>query len=75
MRRTFNVVMRIFSTLLGLLAIFMGSVWAMQGLGIGPEAILRGFMVNDFRWTIYGVILALFGLGQVIWSNSRQTTG
>lgn len=73
MRRAFNIVMRIFSSLLGLLAIFMGSVWAMQGLGVGPEAILQGFMVNDFRWTVYGVILVLFGLGQVIWSNMRQT--
>jgi hypothetical protein len=72
MRGLFNVVMRIVSSLLGLFMIFMGSIWAMQGLGVGPEAIMRGFMVNDFHWTIYGAILALFGIGQVVWSNTRQ---
>jgi hypothetical protein len=75
MRRTFDIVMRIFSSLLGLLAIFMGVIWAMQGLGVGPAAILQGFMVNDFHWTIYGALLVLFGLGQVVWSNTRQPAG
>ena len=73
MRSAFNVVMRIVSTLLGLVLILMGSVWMMQGLGVGPRAIMRGFMVNDIHWTVYGAILAAFGLGQVIWSNTRQT--
>jgi hypothetical protein len=68
----FNVVMRIFSTLLGLLVILMGSIWTMQGLHVGPAAIMRGFMVSDWHWTLYGVIFALFGIGQVIWSNTRQ---
>lgn len=74
MRNLFNVVMRIVSTLLGLLMIFMGAIWMMQGLGVGPRAILQGFMVNNIQWTFYGAILALLGIGQVIWSNSRQTT-
>jgi hypothetical protein len=71
MRSLFNVVMRIVSSLLGLLMIAMGGVWAMQGLNIGPDAILQGFMVGDVSWTIYGVVLALFGIGQVVWSNIR----
>ena len=73
MLSAFNIVMRIFSTLLGLLVILMGSIWAMQGLHIGPAAIMRGFMVSDWHWTLYGVIFALFGVGQVAWSNMRQT--
>ena len=72
MRALFNGVMRIVSTLLGLLMIFMGSVWMMQGLGVGPAAIMRGFMVGDLHWTLYGAILALVGIGQVVWSNSRR---
>jgi hypothetical protein len=72
MRTVFNVVWRIVSTLLGLLMIAMGSIWMMQGLNIGPRAILQGFMVNDPHWVIYGAILALFGVGQVVWSNTRQ---
>ena len=72
MRSAFNVVMRIVSSLLGIILIVMGSVWMMQGLNIGPRAILRGFMVNDIHWTIYGAILAACGVGQVVWSNTRQ---
>jgi len=73
MRRAFNIVMRIFSTLLGLFVIFLGSVWMMQGLHVGPAAIMRGFMVSDWHWTLYGAVLALLGIGQVVWSNIRQT--
>jgi hypothetical protein len=32
-------------------------------------------MVGDYHWTIYGAILALVGLAQVIWSNTRQLQG
>ena len=72
MGAAFNVVMRIFSTLLGLLAIFFGLIWVGQGLHVGPAAIMRGFMVSDKRWALYGALLALFGLGEVIWANTRQ---
>jgi hypothetical protein len=72
MRAAFNIVFRIVSTLLGLLMIFMGLVWIGQGLHVGPAAIMRGFMVSDKRWALYGAILALFGIGQAIWSNTRQ---
>jgi ABC-type lipoprotein release transport system permease subunit len=73
MRHAFNIVMRIVSSLVGLLMVFMGCVWTMQGLGVGPAAIMQGFMVNDVRWAVYGIILALLGVGQVIWSNSRPS--
>jgi hypothetical protein len=73
MSRGFDVVMRIVSSLVGLLMIAMGSIWAMQGLNVGPDAILQGFMVGNVQWTIYGVILALFGIAQVYWTNTRRT--
>ena len=73
MRNAFNIVMRIFSTLLGLFVVLMGSVWMMQGLHVGPAAIMRGFMVSDWHWTLYGAILALFGIAQLFWSNTRQS--
>ena len=75
MGRVFNIVMRIVNSLLGLLMVAMGSIWSMQGLNVGPAAILQGFMVNDIRWTYYGAILALFGVAQLVWSNTRQRTG
>jgi hypothetical protein len=69
MRAAFNVIMRIVSTLLGVVMIAMGTVWILQGLSL---AFRVGFMVGDKHWVIYGAILALLGIGQVIWSNTRQ---
>ena len=69
MRAAFNHIMRIASTLLGMVMIAMGSVWILQGLNL---AFRVGFMVGDKHWVFYGAILTLFGIGQVIWSNTRQ---
>ena len=71
MRRAFDVVMRIVTALVGLLMIVSGAVWMMQGLGVGPAAIMQGFMVNDIRWTFYGAILAIVGVGEIVWSFLR----
>ncbi|MGN6498818.1 MAG: hypothetical protein ACTHKM_01560 [Tsuneonella sp.] len=60
--------MRVVSTLLGLLLIAMGTVWILQGLGI---AFLDSFMANQIQWTFWGLLLALVGAAQVVWSNSR----
>jgi hypothetical protein len=65
----FNIVMRIVSTLIGILMILSGTVWMLQGLNL---AFRVGFMVGDYHWTIYGAILALFGVAEVVWSNTRQ---
>ena len=69
MRSLFNIVFRIVSSLLGLLCIAMGGIWILQGMNI---AFKVGFMVGDPKWTLFGAILALVGVGQVIWSNTRQ---
>ena len=74
MRRAFNLIMRAITSLLGLAMIAMGSIWAMQGLGVGPSAIMQGFMVNDIQWTYYGVILLIVGVAEIIWSNTRQSS-
>jgi len=71
-RRLFNIVMRVFSTLLGLVVVLMGLVWVGQGLHIGPAAIMQGFMVSDPRWALYGAILIMLGVGQVVWTNTRE---
>jgi hypothetical protein len=68
-RNAFNVVMRIVSSLVGLVMTAVGVVWILQGLDL---AFRVGFMVGDRRWAVYGAILALFGIAQVIWSNTRQ---
>jgi hypothetical protein len=68
MRRAFDMVMRVVSSLLGLALIGMGSVWILQGLNL---AFRVGFMVGDRRWTVYGALLVLVGLAQLIWTNTR----
>lgn len=69
MRNVFNIVMRIVSSLMGLLMIALGCVWMLQGLNLYFRA---GFMVGDPKWVLFGAILALFGVGQLVWSNTRQ---
>jgi hypothetical protein len=69
MHATFNIVMRIVSTLLGVAMIAFGTIWILQGLNL---AFRVGFMVGDKHWVLYGAILALFGIGQVVWSNSSR---
>jgi hypothetical protein len=65
----FNVSMRIVSTLIALVMIAVGTIWILQGLNL---AFRYGFMVGDKHWVVYGAILALFGIGQAVWSNTRQ---
>jgi len=76
MWKTFDTVFRIFSTLLGLFLIFMGGVWILQGLNLAFNGPMVGgqksFMVGDPMWIFYGVIVAVLGLGQAVWSNRRQ---
>ena len=72
MRAAFNIVFRVINTVLGILVIPLGLVWIGQGLHVGPDVIMHSFMVSDRKWALYGVILALFGVGQVVWSNTRQ---
>ena len=56
----------------GVLMVAMGTVWALQGLDL---AFRVGPMVGDRHWTLYGAILALVGIAQAVWSNTRQTRG
>jgi hypothetical protein len=69
MWKTFNVAMRIVTSLIGIAMILVGGVWILQGLNL---AFRVGFMVGDPHWTIYGAIMALVGVAEVVWSNARQ---
>ena len=69
MARLFNAIMRVVSSLIGLVLVAMGTVWILQGLDL---AFRVGFMVGDKRWTFYGALLALVGIAQIVWSNTRQ---
>jgi len=73
MRSAFNMVMRVVSTLIGLLLVLMGGIWILQGLNLATGALARSFMQGDQHWALYGAIVAVIGVGQVIWSNTRQS--
>jgi hypothetical protein len=72
MRGVFDIVFRIVSTLLGLLLVLMGLIWIGQGLHVGPAWIMHSFMVSHRRWALFGAILLLVGVGQMVWSNTRR---
>ena len=69
MWKIFNGLMRLISSLLGLAMIVVGIIWIFQGLNL---AFRVGFMVGDRHWVLYGALLALVGVGQLLWSNLRQ---
>ena len=71
MRILFNVVMRIVSSLIGFFMISIGGVWILQGLNI---AFLESFMAGNYHWAIYGAVVLLIGIAQVVWSNIPQAT-
>ena len=72
MRGVFNIVFRIISTLLGAVVGLMGCVWTLQGLGMASGRMAQSFMENDRMWAVWGVIAILVGVGQIVWSNTRQ---
>jgi len=64
----FHIVMKVVSTLLGVLMVCMGGIWVLQGLNI---AFLDSFMAGDPQWAVYGAILFMLGITQVAWSMTR----
>ena len=69
MGKLFSIAMQTISTLLGVLMVCMGGIWVLQGLNI---AFLDSFMAGDPQWAVYGAILVVVGIGQVIWSVTRR---
>ena len=72
MRGVFNIVFRIVSSLLGVLIGLMGCIWILQGLGMATGRMAQSFMENDRMWAVWGVVALLVGIGQIVWSNTRQ---
>ena len=69
MSELFNGVMRAISSLVGLLMVLMGGVWILQGLNL---AFRVGFMVGNKQWVLWGALLAVVGVCQIVWSNTRE---
>ena len=74
MSRVFNAVMRVISSLIGILMVLMGGIWIVQGLNLAWGSLSRSFMQGDQHWVFYGAIMLIVGVCQVVWSNTRQRT-
>ena len=72
MRRVFNTVMRVISSLIGVLMVLLGSIWILQGLNLAWGSLSRSFMQGDQHWAFYGASMLIVGVCQIIWSNTRQ---
>ena len=72
MSRTFNAVMRVISSLIGVLMVLMAGIWILQGLNLAWGSLSRSFMQGDQHWVFYGAIMLIVGVCQVVWSNTRQ---
>jgi hypothetical protein len=59
--------MKLVLTVVGVLAIIIGAIWFLQGIGILPGS----FMSGQVQWAIYGAVVAVFGLGVLIWARRR----
>jgi peptidoglycan/LPS O-acetylase OafA/YrhL len=54
---------------LGLLMIFIGSIWILQGMNVSWAP--QSFMTSDIQWTYRGVGLAFIGLVLLLWAARR----
>ena len=72
MRRVFNGVMRLISSLIGVLMVLMGGIWILQGLNLAWGSLSRSFMQGDQHWAFYGAIMLTVGMCEIVWSNTRQ---
>jgi hypothetical protein len=59
--------MKLVLTIVGALAVLLGGVWILQGLNILPGS----FMTGDIKWAVYGAILAVAGIGVILWARRR----
>ena len=59
MRGVFNAVMRVTSSLIGVLMVLMGGIWILQGLNLAWGSLSRSFMQGDQHWVFYGAIKSI----------------
>ena len=59
--------MKLVLTIAGVLMVLMGGVWILQGINILPGS----FMTGQMQWAVYGCILALAGIGVIVWARRQ----
>jgi hypothetical protein len=61
--------MRITSRISGIVLLFVGGVWFLQGINILPGS----FMTGQARWAIYGALLVITGVALLMWTKRRRS--
>ena len=62
--------MEITARIVGVIALLMGILWIGQGLGL-VRWPASSFMIDMRPWAIRGAILAVVGVGLLIWSGRK----
>lgn len=56
---------------IGALLVVMGGIWILQGLNLAWGPLARSFMQNNRQWAVYGAMLAIAGLGLMLWAYGK----
>ena len=62
--------MKIVLNIVGVLMVFIGGVWVLQGINVLPGS----FMTGQIRWAVRGGILLLFGIVVLVQANRKKKT-
>ncbi len=60
--------MKIASNIVGLMLVFFGGIWILQGTNLLPGS----FMTGQIRWAVYGGIAVLVGLYLLVRANRSR---
>lgn len=61
--------MRTALNITGLLFLFMGCVWFLQGINILPGS----FMTGQSKWAVYGALLVIAGIALLALARRRRS--
>ena len=60
--------MKIVLNILGVVLVFMGAIWVLQGINILPGS----FMTGQIKWAVYGACAVVAGLLVLTRANRRR---
>ncbi len=60
--------MRITLNILGVLLLFMGTTWFLQGINVLPGS----FMTGQVQWAVYGALADLVAVVLLVLANRRR---
>jgi uncharacterized membrane protein HdeD (DUF308 family) len=60
--------MRIVLNILGVVCLFIGGTWVLQGINVLPGS----FMTGQTKWAIYGAIVLVAGIVLLVRANRRR---